>query len=732
MNSAPIHELSVKYGLPQDLSDYELQQKLKDLKRNVKEEIRKELKIKEGAENLRRVTTDKKSLSNVNSIVKKANNKLQELQEDLQELNAHIVVNHGHDSIDIGDQTLTYGDREDVDNSDNTVVSANTQRLLSLEKQLTIEMKVKTGAENMIQMYSGSNSKDSRLNKKLLAEAQQMLADAKAKIEYIRMMIMKVKQRESNDDNTTAFVTTGSGSDSTKGQEMMSPLELRTEELRHRLKVECAVVDGAKNVIKLLQSSKISDKKALLEAQNSLLESSQKVDVLRKALDMCRQQLPPGSPKSAVLKVELDNSHSANNTIYSPTIAYSSAKESAQSSTPSTITKPASVTGKLEVRLIGCQGLLEDVPGRSRANSVSSDGLRGLVRSKGLGRTSSRSYSIKDETSNEIMAVLKLDNVTVGQTSWKGCSQKAWDQRFSLDLDRSRELEIQIYWHDWRSLCAIKFLRLEEFIDDNRHGIPLYLEPQGILFAEIKFLNPMISRKPKLQRQKLFRHKGKNFLRPNQMNINVATWGRLMKRALPQASSEQNIASPNANNSSQTKFSDISFTDSVSYTKPKTDSNRTLDTKRLESPLIQSSCRPEAETQIDDNQIGSALQEFDFLHDMSTSSDISSTTSPIIKEPSPEITDSFNNLRINSIHSIDDNSIEVSNHIRSAYSASPEPVIELADEDNSVKVDAFASDINLDNFEFISVLGRGHFGKVLILISITDQLIKYFLCLTLR
>jgi hypothetical protein len=27
------------------------------------------------------------------------------------------------------------------------------------------------------------------------------------------------------------------------------------------------------------------------------------------------------------------------------------------------------------------------------------------------------------------MAVLKLDNVTVGQTSWKPCSQQAWDQR---------------------------------------------------------------------------------------------------------------------------------------------------------------------------------------------------------------------------------------------------------------------------------------------------------------
>lgn len=84
------------------------------------------------------------------------------------------------------------------------------------------------------------------------------------------------------------------------------------------------------------------------------------------------------------------------------------------------------------------------------------------------------------------MAVLKLDNQTVAQTAWKSCSQQAWDQRFSIDLDKSRELEIDIYWRDWRSLCAVKFLRLEEFIDDVRHGMALQLEPQGLLFAEVK------------------------------------------------------------------------------------------------------------------------------------------------------------------------------------------------------------------------------------------------------
>lgn len=155
------------------------------------------------------------------------------------------------------------------------------------------------------------------------------------------------------------------------------------------------------------------------------------------------------------------------------------------------------------------------------------------------------------------MAVIKLDNTTVAQTSWKPCSQQAWDQRFSIDLDKSRELEIGIYWRDWRSLCAVKFLRLEDFIDDVRHGMALQLEPQGLLFAEVKFLNPMISRKPKLQRQRMiFNKQAKNIPRAKQMNINIATWGRLLKRSTPalpsggpQSIDGNNVSTPTSSHS---------------------------------------------------------------------------------------------------------------------------------------------------------------------------------------
>lgn len=67
----------------------------------------------------------------------------------------------------------------------------NDKLLMQLEKQLNIEMKVKNGAENMIQSISiGHHGRD----KKLLAEAQQMLDDSKAKIEFLKLRILKVRR----------------------------------------------------------------------------------------------------------------------------------------------------------------------------------------------------------------------------------------------------------------------------------------------------------------------------------------------------------------------------------------------------------------------------------------------------------------------------------------------------------------------------------------------------------
>uniref|UniRef100_A0A3B4DQH5 protein kinase C n=1 Tax=Pygocentrus nattereri TaxID=42514 RepID=A0A3B4DQH5_PYGNA len=505
-----VSELGLGHNL--DLSDTMVQQKLDEIREQIKREIRKELKIKEGAENLRKVTTDKKRLASVDNMLKKSNKKVEELHQELQELNAHIVVKDPEELL------LECPLTPDTPSSEARTCTSSS-RLAALKKQIDIELKVKQGAENMIQMYSNGSSKD----RKLLATAQQMLQDSKMKIEFIRMQILKASQsHELSFDNNDPII---------------SPLDLRVEELCHHARIEHAVAEGAKNVMKLLGSGKLAEKKTHSEAQARFNESSQKLDLLKYSLEQRLSELPKHHPKRSIIMEELS-------LMSSPPLSPRNSLISTQNQY-STVAKPAALTGTLDVRLMGCQDLLENVPGRSKATAQTLPGwspsdTRSSFMSRGSRSraTSSRNLSKTDDLTNEISAVLKLDNTVVGQTSWKPVSNQSWDQKFTLELDRSRELEISVYWRDWRSLCAVKFLRLEDFLDNQRHGMCLYLEPQGTLFAEVTFFNPVIERRTKLQRQKKIfsKQQGKTFLRAPQMNINIATWGRLVRRAIPPVS----------------------------------------------------------------------------------------------------------------------------------------------------------------------------------------------------
>lgn len=51
-------------------------------------------------------------------------------------------------------------------------------------------------------------------------------------------------------------------------RDLETPLEDRVEELLHRLRIEAAVVAGAKNVIRILQNNKVPDKKQLQEVSS--------------------------------------------------------------------------------------------------------------------------------------------------------------------------------------------------------------------------------------------------------------------------------------------------------------------------------------------------------------------------------------------------------------------------------------------------------------------------------
>ncbi|XP_072841207.2 serine/threonine-protein kinase N3 isoform X1 [Pogona vitticeps] len=504
------------------LSGPYLRQKLETEKELLRQTIQKEQKIKEGAENLRRVTTDKKTLARVENVLKLSNRKLKQLHGELEDLDARVARAEKEEEKTGG--TVSSGDC-----LGEKTLSPGARRLEALKKQLQIELKVKQGAENMIQMYSGAAKE-----RKLLAMAQEMLQDSKTKIALLRMQMVKMSR--SLEGTESALEQTGNGGP-------LTPLELQVEELRHRLRVEAAVAGGAKNVVKILGGRRVQDRKMLAEAQACLQESAQKIDLLRLSLENLLGKLGPDHPKRALVKQDLVHAFSLGASPGSgiqPLLSW---------------IKPTALTGTLEVRLMGCRDLLERVPGRSQVASAtplygSPSASKPLTRSWVAMNRPSRGAAGKEvppeDSCSEVLAVLKVDNRMVGQTNWAPVHQQAWDQFFVIDLERSRELEISVYWRDWRELCAVKVLRLEDFLDNSCHGMSVSLEPQGTLFAEITFKNPVFETRSKLQRQKRIfpRQKGKEFLRASQMNINIAAWGRLMMSFLPPCSSLNTLSPP--------------------------------------------------------------------------------------------------------------------------------------------------------------------------------------------
>lgn len=67
-------------------------------------------------------------------------------------------------------------------------------------------------------------------------------------------------------------------------------------------------------------------------------------------MEICRLQLPPESPKLEILKTELESSQATSPVLYPSTIHPHGTREAPIPPYSTPMSKPATVTGKLEVR----------------------------------------------------------------------------------------------------------------------------------------------------------------------------------------------------------------------------------------------------------------------------------------------------------------------------------------------------------------------------------------------
>ncbi|XP_047446966.1 serine/threonine-protein kinase N2-like isoform X2 [Mugil cephalus] len=463
----------------------------------------------------------------------------------------------------------------------------------------------------------------------MLSTAQQMLQDSRSKIELIRLQIIKVTQAGGSSIGGDGA---GNHNNSTPGV-AIGPMEARLAELQHCMQRESDALVLAKDVVKQLEGISSLDQKTMAEAQSQVEESSQKLDLLQLSLEKCLKEKnqeslqrpvgegihPTGGPPSP-----------QNHRPGCPLSIFS--------------IRPASLTGKLEVRLLGCEDLLKPLTDQEQEKPLSPT-------------EDSSPAAHKTGEPSKISAVLRLDGRVVGQTHWAATGGLSWDQTFCIQLERSRELEVGVFWRNRRAMCAVKVLRLEEMMNNVNHNQGISLEPQGLLYAELQFIDTVVERQPKLRRQRCIftKERGKNFLRAAQMNMNFATWGHLMMSILPRYSSF-------------TTFSSSSTTpDLLANNAPHPTENEPQNTTSLPSKdaVIRLS--------ISDNQSSP------------TSLDQGHNPPSIITTP----------------------------HKTSSVPALQERLSTCSTGDSEDQP-VSALKMKMEDFKYISVLGRGHFGKVLL------------------
>lgn len=99
-----------RFGFEPDMSTDAAQEALKVRAEWIKREIQKELKLKEGAENMRKAVQagggDRKSKSNVDAVIRKAKDRLEELNQDLSDVRTYLLMAGGKPTLKLeGNET---------------------------------------------------------------------------------------------------------------------------------------------------------------------------------------------------------------------------------------------------------------------------------------------------------------------------------------------------------------------------------------------------------------------------------------------------------------------------------------------------------------------------------------------------------------------------------------------------------------------------------------------------
>uniref|UniRef100_A0A1I7U0W1 protein kinase C n=1 Tax=Caenorhabditis tropicalis TaxID=1561998 RepID=A0A1I7U0W1_9PELO len=497
---AEMVELAAKYNFTID-EESSIQKEALELRAVIRKDLKKKLKIKSGYSRIKLITSDRRQSEFLRFELSDLNEQIADLQEDLQALE---MYNSGAFDEDV----MYLENLEDCD-----LENGPPSKLLILQLELEKELKVKRGLE---QFLRGAPDKS-----KVHGDSQSLLDDSRAKIAMLRMQIERLSQ----------------DSPATDG-EPKSKIEMAIEDLVIRYHKEKLIMDGSRNMIQILRCQKKLDNKAIEEAMNSLILAAEKTDLIKLALLKYASSLPLEHHNRLALIREVSTGNIPKPQSLSQD-RHSPSSEDGNSTVPASSNALPSrrcsfmphslqISGCLEVTINGCSSILcEPFERRIRMDAP---GMAGYTSVYGFDATGKKKKSAKGPSSQEeVFCVIRVDNRFIGSTELRKIVDRNWDQKIDVTLDRSRELQIELFYHDNRSMCGFAAVKLSNLIEkSSKVGIIVPVEPQGNIFVQFKYMNPVVSRKPKLERQRrLFRVKESND--GARQKLGVFAFSRLIK-----------------------------------------------------------------------------------------------------------------------------------------------------------------------------------------------------------
>ncbi|CAH8477503.1 unnamed protein product [Schistosoma haematobium] len=561
-------ELAAHYKISPQLPYHSIIEELKNVLDSKRSDLQKLYKLKAGVQKLRDAagksvsavmpssndftsgpnftgskeghTLDRKSSRvTTSAVIKSINSDVQDLAEDICDLETSLLLlKHCQPSFDQQSAVIKSANRSD----------SIEQRLTELQKALDIELQVRSGAERLIQTYKSGP-------RHFLEEARKQYENANNKIGFIRNQMIRVKQMnegfcqadtsslgsrsENTSDTTKANGSINTSSSVSNHQESFLIWKDKVMELAHRLRVERALFVGSKKAVNAVLDNQIHvDKSRKLQALQEARESLHRLYLFQESIKPLLKRPPPTHFPEMISSIVDDPEMTV--LLSSP---WSNTTFHGNSSLliPS---PPTAITGSLEVRCLGCQDIVDHFPAEIVNNELS-------------GTSTSRVHSVPSVMTSrtsenhwvDVRCSLLIDHKRVWDSPWRQPNQQCWDSKTTFNIDRGKELEVQVYWKrssassksgssedsgsglEW-VLAAVNYVRLEELLGGESRSVMLPMLPMGKVFLVLKFSDPLLS-KPRcgLHRQKrLFsKRKGNNIPRINELDMNIPLWTRLLK-----------------------------------------------------------------------------------------------------------------------------------------------------------------------------------------------------------